>query len=87
MALTTDKLKAAQELPEIKRVKSDPSNLHISRDEFIAKRRRDKEKEARLKLASAEIERELEEEEKAVKKVKKAKKVELENTEEKLNDE
>ena len=65
MGLTSDKLqglKNPKELPEVVKVKTNPNNLFISRDEFIANRRKEKEMQARLEAAKAEIERELEEE-------------------------
>lgn len=64
MPLTTDKLKP-KEVAEVKKVKTNPKNLHISRDEFISNRRKEKEKAARLKIAEAEIEKQLQAEEDA----------------------
>lgn len=53
-------LKDKEELPDIKKVKTDPSNLHISRDEFIAKYRKEKELESRLAIEGERIKAELE---------------------------
>lgn len=62
MPMTTEKLKAQQELPEVKRVKTDFNNINLSKEEFIAKRRKEKEFEARLEIEKEKIEKELEEE-------------------------
>lgn len=68
-------IKAKEELPEVKKVKTNYNNINLSRDEFIDKRRKEKALEARLELAKKKIESELEEEEK-IKKPRKQKVVE-----------
>lgn len=82
-------LKDEKELPPIKVVKTDHSNLHISRDEFIAKHRREKEMEVRLELERQKILQEFEEEEKVKKPKGKNKKVKetTDNTEGNVIDE
>lgn len=63
----SEKFKAKQELPEVKKKPNNPNRLFMSRDEVIDENRRLKEKEARLKIATEQIERELEQEDMVVK--------------------
>lgn len=71
--MTSDQLKVSQDAPEVKKVKSNPKNLHISRDEFIANRRQEKELEARLDIAKGKIEKDLKAEDAARRKAAAAK--------------
>lgn len=81
MATITEKIKAKEELPEVRKKPTNPARLHMSYDDAVAENRREKEKEARLKLAAEEIEKELEQEEVEVKKKKASKKVKVSDLE------
>lgn len=56
MAMT---VKSKEELPEPKKVKTDHNNINLSRDQFIEKRRKEKELNARLAVEQARIEKEI----------------------------
>lgn len=71
-------LKTEKELPAIKPVKTDYSNLNLSRDEFMEKRRKEKELEKRLEIERLKIEEEFKEEDTKKKRIKKEKSVEKE---------
>ena len=60
-----------KELKPIKRVKNDPENLHISKEQFIEKRRKQKELDAKMKAYELKAKEEIEAEAKVKKEVKK----------------
>jgi len=61
-------------LKPIRRVKNDPENLHISKEEFLAKRRKAKELDAKMKAYEIKAKEEVEAEAKVKEEAKKAKK-------------
>lgn len=58
----SEKMKAEKELPEVKKVKTDFNNINLSKDEFEAKYRKERELEARMEVEKVRIEKELEKE-------------------------
>ena len=70
MAVTTKK----KALPPVKYVKTDPENLHLSKNDFIAKRKAEKIKNSKLKQFGDELDKEESEAKAAAKSKSKGKK-------------
>lgn len=77
----SEKMKAQQELPPIKKVETDFNNINLSRDQFEEKYRKKKEIEGKLALEKLRLEREFAEEEKKAEKSRLAKEKELRKAE------